>query len=92
MDTIKAPVSSASLTIIPMPARLAAAVAALMPPLLFLMGSAGGEEVSVSAAWRPLLEAAASIRKLGVQLSGSFVQMLRVGERAKIGKHSGFGV
>ena len=85
METTNAPLSSASLTIMPMPARLAAAAAALEPPaaaaaaaalepppaaaaeleppplLLDRTGSAGGDDVSVSAACRPLLDAATSI-------------------------------
>ena len=65
VETTNAPLSSASLTIMPIPARLAAAAAAaaVEPPPLLLerTGSEGGEDVSVSAACRPLLDAATSI-------------------------------
>ena len=62
--TVNAPDASASLTMMPMPARLAAAAAAAVPrpPLLLVRtGSAGGDEASVSAASLPLLAAVLSI-------------------------------
>ncbi len=64
MDTMKAPDSSASLTMIPIPARFAAAAAAAVPrlPLLFVLrGSAGGDDVSVSATSRPRFAAELSM-------------------------------